>query len=474
MELRPFQRRFLDGALAEGIDTSALSLPRGNGKSFLAAYILQRCLTPGDDLFEAGAEYLLGAASLEQARNVFRPLRAELEPTGAYRFIDSITRLGVTHVESNTKLRVMSSNAKSAFGIVGTPVCVLDEPGAWEVNGGELMHDALKTAQGKPESRLRLIFVGTLAPSVSGWWHDLIDGGSNRSTFVQVLQGERATWDKWATIRRANPLMSTFPESRAKLLEERDEGRQDSRLRARFLSYRLNVPSADESVTLLTVEDWERQAQRETPPADGPPIVGIDLGGGRAWSAAVGVWQSGRVEALASAPGIPTLSAQEKRDRVPAQTYSKLLAEGRLVVSEGLRVQPPSDLWATVVSHWGQPVKVVADRFRIPELMDAIQGDCVLEPRITRWSESSADIRALRKMIKDGPMVVDEGSRALVSASLAAATVKNDDAGSVRLVKRGHNNTGRDDVAAALTLAAGAWQRASLQPEGRMTHVVLR
>ena len=98
---------------------------------------------------------------------MFRPLRAELEPTGDYRFIDSVTRLGITHKPTNTKLRVMSSNAKSAFGIVGTPVCVLDEPGAWEVNGGELMHDALKTAQGKPESRLRLIFVGTLAPSVS-------------------------------------------------------------------------------------------------------------------------------------------------------------------------------------------------------------------------------------------------------------------------------------------------------------------
>ena len=474
MELRAFQRRFLDGALAEGIDTSALSIPRGNGKSFLAAHILQRCLTPDDELFESGAEYLLGAASLEQARNVYRPLRAELEPTGDYRFIDSVTRLGITHKPSNTKLRVMSSNAKAAFGIVGTPIAVLDEPGAWEVNGGELMADALKTAQGKPDSRLRLIFVGTLAPSTSGWWHDLVDGGSNRSTYVQVLQGERSTWDKWSTIKRTNPLMSSFPESRAKLLEERDEGRQDSRLRARFLSFRLNVPTADESVTLLTVEDWERQATRETPAAEGAPIVAVDLGGGRAWSAAVAVWRSGRVEALASAPGIPDLAAQEKRDRVPAQTYSRLVREGRLSVSEGLRVQPPSDLWAAVVEHWGTPVKVVADRFRVPELQDAVQGEAPLEPRITRWSESSADIRALRKMVKDGPLVVDEESRSLVSASLAVATVKNDDQGNVRLQKRSTNNTARDDVAQALVLAAGAWHRASLQPEGRLTHVVLR
>ena len=59
MELRRFQKRFLAGALAPGIDTAALSLPRGNGKSWLAAHLLTRCLTPGDPLHVAGAEYIL-------------------------------------------------------------------------------------------------------------------------------------------------------------------------------------------------------------------------------------------------------------------------------------------------------------------------------------------------------------------------------------------------------------------------------
>ena len=90
LQLRPFQRRFLKGALAPGIDIAALSLPRGNGKSWLAAHVLQRCLTPGDRLFKAGSEYILCASiSLEQARLCFRFIRAELEPTNEYRFIDS-------------------------------------------------------------------------------------------------------------------------------------------------------------------------------------------------------------------------------------------------------------------------------------------------------------------------------------------------------------------------------------------------
>ena len=90
-------------AFAKGIDTAALSLARGEGKSELAAWILERCLTPGHKWNVPGSEYLLGAASLEQARNVFRPLRAALEPTGEYRFIDSVTRVGLTHKPSNTR-----------------------------------------------------------------------------------------------------------------------------------------------------------------------------------------------------------------------------------------------------------------------------------------------------------------------------------------------------------------------------------
>ena len=81
-KLKRFQRDFLRGALAPGIDTAALSLPRGNGKTWLAAYILARCLTPRDKLNVVGAEYLLCAASLEQARLAFRFVRETLETAG--------------------------------------------------------------------------------------------------------------------------------------------------------------------------------------------------------------------------------------------------------------------------------------------------------------------------------------------------------------------------------------------------------
>ena len=473
IELRPFQREFLRRAFSPGIRTAALSLPRGNGKTTLSAYILSRCLTPGDPWNQPGAEYLLGAASIEQARLCYRPIRAWLEPQGGYRFIDSAQRIGITHVPTNTRLRVISSSGKRAMGVVGVPLWVMDELGSFEVAGGQLMHDAAQTAQGKPGSDLRVLYVGTIAPSdPRGWWGRMIGRGSHGSTFVQALQGDAETWDRWPTIRKANPLAAIDARFRATLLEERDEARRDTRLKARFLSYRLNVPSADESEVLLTTDDWHRICARPVPDRRGRPVVGVDLGGGRAWSAACAVWQNGRVEALAVAPGIPTIADQERRDRVPRGSYSRLLQGGSLRVAEGLRVQPPGALIDAIRAAWGRPDSILCDRFRLAELQDAAGGIPVV-PRIARWSEASADIRGLRKVCRNGPLAVLPESRALMATSLTVALVKNDDQGNMRLIKNGTNNQCRDDVAAALVLAAGALDRHGSRPAARPMRVAV-
>ena len=335
IKLRSFQKEFIRGAFAEGIDTAALSIPRGNGKSCLAAHLLARAMTPGDDLHQAGAEYLLLAASLEQARITYQFIRGDLEASGEYRWMDSSTRVGIVHRATNTRLRVLSSKAKSAFGIVGCPLLVADEPGAWEVIGGTTMHDAIATAQGKPGSPLRTIYIGTLAPASGGWWHDLVSSGSDHSTFVMSLKGDPERWSQWAEIRRCNPLTAISYSFRSKLLDERDKARLDTRLKARFLSYRLNLPTGDESTMLLTVSDYEEMARRPVPPREGLPIVACDLGGSRAWSAALALYRNGRIEARALAPGIPDLANQEKRDMQAPGTYQRLSDEGVLIQAKG-------------------------------------------------------------------------------------------------------------------------------------------
>ena len=460
--LRPFQKRFLAAALSPGIDTALLSLPRGNGKSWLAAHVLTRCLTPGDPLHVHGSEFLLCAASIEQARIVFRFVRGDLEPTGEYRFLDSATRIGITHKPTNTRLRVLSSSGKRAMGIVNCPVLVADEPGSWETNGGQLMHDAIQTAQGKPGSPMRVIYIGTLAPAMSGWWHKIIERGSHGSTHVTHLIGDAGKWDSWPEIRRCNPLTAISGDFRRKLLEERDEARSDSALKARFLSYRLNLPSADETTVLLTVEQWQRVLARPVPEREGRPVFGYDLGYSRAWSAAVAAWPNGRVEALACTPGIPAIAEQEKRDRVPRSTYAKLVESGSLRVASDQSVTKPDMLHSAAVGEWGRPRAIYADRFQREELADAARG-IPLTTRATRWSESTFDIRMLRRMALDGSLAVAPGSRALLTASMAAALVRAEE-GNLRLEKAtGKNNWSRDDAAVALTLVAGALER--LPPE---------
>lgn len=457
-DLMPFQQTFLDNATRPDIRTAALSLPRGNGKSSLAGYLATRILTPGDDLFRPGKESVLLAASYKQARIVYRFARDMLEPQGIHHFTDSSNRVMIEHRPTKTRLDLYGSNAKAAMGLVNCPWVIADEPGAWEVNAGTLMFDAIRGAQGKPGSPLKALYIGTLAPALGGWWHDMITTGSNGSTYVQALRGERARWDQWAEIRRCNPLMSRFPESRAVLLEERNDARKDSRLKAQFISYRLNLPTADESQVLLTVEDWERVCSRDVPPREGRPIFAYDLGGGRAWSAAVAIWPNWRIEAIAVAPGIPSVERQEQRDRVPRGTYSNLVGSS-LTLATGFRVPPVSLLHETALQAFGRPRGIICDRFRLNDLRDCVHG-IPIDNRVTQWSEAAADIRAVRKAALDGELSAAPGSRPIIAASLAVAMVENDKAGNCRLIKRDPaNNTGRDDVASALTLAVGAQDR---------------
>ena len=186
--------------------------------------------------------------------------------------------------------------------------------------------------------------------------------------------------------------------------------------------------------------------------------MALDMGGGRAWSSAVALWRSGRVEAVALAPGHPTIEDQEQRDLVPSGTYQRLVNIGALSTDGDRRVPLASTLIA-LAADW-DPAAYVCDRFRVAEVYDAVRGRVPVWPRVTQWSDAGADIRALRRLALDGGLAATADSRDLLTVSLAASRVEHDKAGNVRLLKSDSNSTGRDDVAAALVLAAGALSRA--------------
>ena len=89
-----------------------------------------------------------------------------------------------------------------------------------------MMDDAIQTAIGKPGSDMKVIYIGTLAPATGGWWHELVEGGTRGSTYVQSLQGDLEKWDTWPEIRRVNPLTTISSSFRNRLLQERDSQTQ--------------------------------------------------------------------------------------------------------------------------------------------------------------------------------------------------------------------------------------------------------
>ena len=460
----PFQKRFMERSLRPDIAISALSAPRGSGKSLLASRLLNEAL-PGGKRFVAGAESILLSGSMNQSRAVFRFLRGMYPcpkhqekkcPHCGLRWMDSLQRVGVTHWPSETKITVRGKSGRLALGLVDCPIIVGDEPSAWDTVGGQGMIDALITAAGKTQQLLCLI--GTLAPGVDGgWWRELIAAGSQPGIHVQTLEGNPKKWNQWREVMRVNPVAKVNPLLREALRRELDEAKRDSRAKARFLSYRLNIPSADEVSVLLAVDEFERVVDRPVPIRIGRPTVGVDLGAGRAWSAATAVWPNGRTESLAVAPGTPSLDQQEERDRVPRGTYSRLAASG-VLTTDGVRRVPRVITLVDKLMAW-RPTSITCDRFRLSELEDAVAARTPVLPRGQRWSEASEDIRSLRRAALDGPLSIAESSRGLLAASLAASKVESDQQGSLRLIKSTRSNSGRDDAAVSWVLAAGARDR---------------
>ena len=462
LELRPFQVRSVRALESGAYDTVVLSTPRSQGKSTLAAELCRRALTPGDPLFVAGTESHLVASTIGQSRKTcFKILRRMIEDSAEaadYKMSESANACHIRHKATNTRVSVVAGSAKATLGLVGCPLVVVDEPGAYELEAGAALWDSLSTALGKPDSPLRVFVIGHLAPRATSpghWYFDLVYAGTTGRTHVQLIQGRRDRWDRASEIRRCSPLSWGFPESREKLLEQRDAARSDSAALSRFLGYRLNWPEPDASSVLLTAQDWLKVEARPVPPREGRPAAcGIDMGENRAWSACVACWRNGRTEAVAIAPGVPSIADQERRDKVHRGDYQRLVDIGSLRVAEGLRI-PPAAMVADVVKAW-RPEVVVSDRRRIHELSDI---GLRVTPRVTRWFGAAEDIRALRRLAIDGALAVADDARGLLTASLSAAVVKSDDMGSMRLIKRGTNNQCRDDVAAALLLAAGALAR---------------
>ena len=123
LELLPFQRRFLKGALAPGITIAAMSLPRGQRQRRLwPVGLAARIMSPDDSMFTPGTESVLVAGTIEQARITFRVMRGFLGEDVGMKYTDSGQRIAVNHPATNTRLRIIGSNGNAAMGLLAMSV----------------------------------------------------------------------------------------------------------------------------------------------------------------------------------------------------------------------------------------------------------------------------------------------------------------------------------------------------------------
>ena len=186
----------------------------------------------------------------------------------------------------------------------------------------------------------------------------------------------------FVTMRRANPSVDFMPSLLKAIRADAARARLDASLLPSYRALRLNMGESDqERAMLLEAGSWERCECSELPPVEGPLVLGVDLGSGAAMSACAGYWPaSHRLEALAAFPALPDLASRGRADNV-GDLYSRMATRGELVTA-GQRVVDVGELLQMALDRFGPPSVIVCDRYREPELRQALEAAAGLTDRI--------------------------------------------------------------------------------------------
>ena len=476
-DLLPFQKAFVAALTRKekAPDILGLSCPRGNGKSWLCGRLIARSLTPGDVLHEDAVENILVSSSRAQAKIVLEFARESLGDTPGFRWSDT----GVIHKASRARVRIISSDSRRALGLgAHVRLIICDEPAAWAPTAGKRLWDAMATSLGKRQTQI--VAVGTLAPAPltgpGAWWPDFIKQGSGDGRHVSLLQADPEKWRDFDEVLRCNPVAAVNPYLRKTLEREYRAALESERAARPFKQMRLNVPGDPvDTQPLVTTAEFARVVARPVPPCEGKPIIGVDLGGNRSWSAAAAIWPNGRIEVWALAPGIPHLSEQEREDQVTDGSYAELVSSGGLSVDAG-RAVPAVDGLLSRIWAW-QPAALVSDPYRSAELHQVVGSRARIIERLRSGGEATSNVQALRSLLLDSGAGVTLESRALLAAAFSQTNLVIDSAGLTKVRKRDQRRS-RDDAAAALLLAAGEqarrpapvkWRAAAISASGEVT-----
>ena len=475
MQLFPWQRRFLRGALRQD-DDAALSLARGGGKTTFIAAIAAAALA--GPLAEPMAEVLVVASSFDQGLISFRHVQHFLEPLfykqkSRWRVQDSANRATITDRETGAALIVLGSDPKRLHGRA-PKLMLLDEIAQWPHTQLDRMLAALTTARGKiPGSRG--FWIGTRPASPEHPFEEALNGAGVGYAQVHAVTPGNPLFQKRSWLK-ANPGLPWLPDLEIIIRRESDAARKSPQALAQFKALRLNMGVADvvESV-LLDVDSWLR-IERDDPPVGDRYVLGLDLGTSAAMSAAAAYWpDTGALKAFAVFPLQPGLAERGMADGVEG-LYIRCAERGELL-QEGERVSDIGALLRVVKERWGAPSVITCDRWREAELRQALAQanfpKADLKVRGMGYQDGGADVREFRAACLSGD--VAPATSLLLRSAMAGARVTTDPAGNSKLAKGGEGRRmrSRDDAAAAAILAVAEGRRRAVIPNTAFKYTVI-
>lgn len=467
MRLAPFQRQFVDGAMADGVSVAALSIGRGNAKSALSAGMGLGSLLGRLGDKQPKREVVIGARTRDQGRicwNFVEGFARSLPP--ATRRALTFRRAPRLEIEfegdgGGHVLKVIPADGKSALG--GAPtLAILDERGHWQADKGDALEHALLSGLGKRGGRA--LIISTSAPDdahpFSRWLDEDVPGVYRQEH--RPAPGLPA--DDLESLIIANPgAMAGIGASLEWLQAQarRAISRGGSTLTSFRLYNRNERVSGETRDLLLTVDEWLRCEAADVPARTGPVVVGIDLGGSASMSAAAFYWPaSGRLEVVGTFPTRPSLLDRGQADGV-GDRYMQMQSRGELTTLGEQTV--PVAAWLTEIMRHieGEAISALAmDRYKQSELGEAIDKAGIRAPLIWRgqgFRDGGEDCERFRRACYDGR--VRSKPSLLLRSAFADAVCLRDPANNLKLAKARSN--GRIDPAAAsvLAVAEGARQQ---------------
>ena len=465
----PWQVRFVRGAFHEGVQSAALSVARGNGKTSLLSAIA--CAYLDGPLAVQRGEVVIVASSFLQARLSFEHVLAflgdKLNDRDRWRTWDTAQTALIEDRRTGARLRCLGSDPRRAHGLAPA-LTLADEPAQWPTSTSEKMLSALVTASGK-QPGAKFVALGTKPDAASDhWFSKMLAGGCDYAqTHAAMVDDQKFQKRTWA---KANPSMRHFPDLEIAIKAESKLAKKDPALLRSFDALRLNLGTSEiEAAVLVDAELYKRC--EGSADAIGPCIWGIDLGGSAAQSAVAAYWpETGRLECLAAFPCEPSLADRGLRDGV-GRLYQECAQRGELVTL-GQRASDIPQLLQAALDRFGRPAVVVSDRWREDDLRDALDKAGVpgaeLVVRGMGFKDGGADVRSFRRALAEN-RVVPVPSLLLRSACAEARTI-SDPAGNSKLSKStqgGRRLGARDDAAAAAILAVAAGVRRPTVPARR-------